>query len=313
MSDLVPKQQKNNKFNSFLKIIKLIPGWFFGIIMLLLAIGELENTGNLLVALPVFLISLILLPPTKSLTKKLLKKDLSFKAKAISIIILFFFYMFTSIQNEDRKQQEQAVKEFHENKPQIIAEIENKIQLQEYQEAVKLISSYLDLVSDEALIELQEKAKTEEAAYLKKKEITELLAKVKKVPSSDYRENMQLYKRLSELDPENKTYSVKLESYTDKYNKEQERLRRQAERKKKIEEQFSAWDGSHLKLTQYIKDNMNDPKSYEHVKTVYWDKGDHLVVRTTFRGKNAFGGVVINHATAYVTLNGLLLGVEFND
>ena len=49
---------------------------------------------------------------------------------------------------------------------------------------------------------------------------------------------------------------------------------------------------------------MNDPDSYEHVETVYWDRDDHLVVSTTFRGKNAFGGTVSNTVKAKVSLDG---------
>ena len=75
-------------------------------------------------------------------------------------------------------------------------------------------------------------------------------------------------------------------------------------RKEQIEKNFSSWDGSHRGLTELIKKSMNDPKSYEHVETVYWDKGDYLLVKTTFRGKNAFGGVVPNSVTAKVDLNG---------
>ncbi len=75
-------------------------------------------------------------------------------------------------------------------------------------------------------------------------------------------------------------------------------------RRERIEKSFSVWDGSHRRLTKVIKESMNDPKSYEHVKTVYWDKGDHLLVNTTFRGKNALGGVVVNWVEAKVDLNG---------
>lgn len=75
-------------------------------------------------------------------------------------------------------------------------------------------------------------------------------------------------------------------------------------RKEMIEKQFSAWDGSHIKLESLIKDSMNDPKSYEHVETKYWDMKDHLIVNTTFRGKNAFGGVVKNAVKAKVSLDG---------
>lgn len=80
-------------------------------------------------------------------------------------------------------------------------------------------------------------------------------------------------------------------------------------RKEQIEKNFSAWDGSHRALTELIKKSMNDPSSYEHVETVYWDKGDHLAVKTTFRGKNAFGGVVKNWAMAKVDLNGNVIEV----
>lgn len=80
-------------------------------------------------------------------------------------------------------------------------------------------------------------------------------------------------------------------------------------RKEQIEKQFSAWDGSHPGLTTLIKKTMNDPDSYKHVETVHWDKGDHLVVKTTFRGKNAFGGVVTNWVMAKVDLNGNVIEV----
>lgn len=76
-----------------------------------------------------------------------------------------------------------------------------------------------------------------------------------------------------------------------------------------IERHFSAWDGSHRGLTALIKKSMNDPDSYEHVETVYWDRSDHLVVRTTFRGRNAFGGMVRNSVTAKVDLNGTVIEV----
>ena len=80
-------------------------------------------------------------------------------------------------------------------------------------------------------------------------------------------------------------------------------------RKERIEKNFSAWDGSHRGLTEIIKKSMNDPSSYEHEETVYWDKGDHLIVKTTFRGKNAFGGVVKNWVMAKVDLNGNVIEV----
>lgn len=49
---------------------------------------------------------------------------------------------------------------------------------------------------------------------------------------------------------------------------------------------------------------MNDPDSYDHVETSYWDMEDYIVVLTTFRGRNAFGGVVKNSVKAKVSLDG---------
>lgn len=81
------------------------------------------------------------------------------------------------------------------------------------------------------------------------------------------------------------------------------------EKKKRIEKGFSAWDGSHRQLERFIKEAMNDPDSYSHVETVFWDRGDHLVVRTTYRGKNAFGGVVKEWVKAKADLDGNLLEI----
>lgn len=70
------------------------------------------------------------------------------------------------------------------------------------------------------------------------------------------------------------------------------------ERQIQLEKQFSAWDGSHMGLTKIIKKAMNDPDSYEHVETKYWDMKEFIVVRTTYSGKNAFGGRVKNFVKA---------------
>lgn len=91
---------------------------------------------------------------------------------------------------------------------------------------------------------------------------------------------------------------------------EQKKQKATADRKRNIELQFSAWDGSHRKLERFIKDNLNDPDSYKHEETVYWDMGDHLVVRTTYFGRNLFGGTVKEHIKAKVSLeDGAILQV----
>jgi hypothetical protein len=85
-----------------------------------------------------------------------------------------------------------------------------------------------------------------------------------------------------------------------------------AERKHLIERQFSAWDGSNRNVEKYIKENMNDPSSYDHVETNYSDKGTFILVQTKFRGKNAFGAKVLQMATAKVDIEGNILSFKLN-
>ena len=73
-------------------------------------------------------------------------------------------------------------------------------------------------------------------------------------------------------------------------------------REEKIQRQFSLWDGSHRKLTQTIRQNMNDPDSYEHVETIFAVVGEDLRVQTKYRGKNMYGGKVLGSVTALVDI-----------
>ena len=78
-------------------------------------------------------------------------------------------------------------------------------------------------------------------------------------------------------------------------------------RAEQIDNQFSAWDGSHIKLTREIKKGMNDPESFDHIETRFKDLGNEIVVHESFRGKNAFGGLVINKVIATVDIEGNVL------
>jgi len=88
-----------------------------------------------------------------------------------------------------------------------------------------------------------------------------------------------------------------------------EEAKAQVERKERIDKQFSPWDGSHDNLKKLIKHHMNDPDSYKHEETIYWDKKDHLIIRTTYRGKNAFGGYMKETVKAKVDLDGNILEI----
>lgn len=63
-------------------------------------------------------------------------------------------------------------------------------------------------------------------------------------------------------------------------------------RNQKIQECFSGWDGSHINLTNLIKESLNDSDSYKHIETTYIDKDSILIIKATFSAKNGFGGTI---------------------
>lgn len=69
-------------------------------------------------------------------------------------------------------------------------------------------------------------------------------------------------------------------------------LTKQEIHEQNIQKLFSGWDGSHIKLTEKIKESLNDPKSYEHIETTYRDLDSFLIINTTFTAKNGFGGTL---------------------
>jgi hypothetical protein len=75
-------------------------------------------------------------------------------------------------------------------------------------------------------------------------------------------------------------------------------------RAEEISNAFDPWDGSHIELTRWIKSQLKDPKSYEHIETRYRDKGDTVFVITKYRAKNSFG----TYAAATVSANTLADG-----
>lgn len=83
-------------------------------------------------------------------------------------------------------------------------------------------------------------------------------------------------------------------------------------REDQIEKYFDAWDGSHINLTKIIKDSLNDPESYQHDKTLYFDRSDHLIVETTFRTKNKYGGMSTYQIKAKTDLVGNVLQIISN-
>ena len=146
------------------------------------------------------------------------------------------------------------------------------------------------------------------------------LARLERIPPNDAVNRASVYSDLSHLHPENKEYANQAARFAadwqrqevervENEKKEAEQQRAITERQNKIKSQFSLWDGSHRGLEEIIKKQMNDPDSYKHVETSYSDLGDYILVKTTFRGKNKFGGVVTNWIEAKFTIDGTLIEI----
>lgn len=72
----------------------------------------------------------------------------------------------------------------------------------------------------------------------------------------------------------------------------------------RIERHFSNIDGSYTKFKNYIKENLKDPSSFEHVETRYNDNNDGTVtVYMKYRGKNSFGAVTTQIAKCTLNVN----------
>lgn len=307
-----------------MKFVWLTVNW--AVALFFLVIGLLALFVATLPAIPLFLIGVLFLPPIQRAIVSKFGKPVPPAAKAILTVVLFIGFGILLIKSESIKQQQMAaeiaalerafsdklkqehIDEFNANRAEIIAVASAALSDGRYQEVVSNTEKYV-VAADSVLNALRDKAQ----AALKQQQAAnrraEILFKLKGVPGREYKRNRDLYKELVALSPNDEAYSRKLSFYETKYAEQVEQGRAEAVRKNQIEAQFSAWDGSHRNLERAIEQSMNDPDSYEHVETVYWDMKSHLVVKTTFRGKNAFGGLVINWVKAKVDLDGNVLAV----
>lgn len=74
----------------------------------------------------------------------------------------------------------------------------------------------------------------------------------------------------------------------------------------------SGWDGSCKPVVAALKKALNDPGSYDHAETQYYLNADTsiITVLTSFRAKNAFGGLILTSYKATLDINGDLLTLE---
>jgi hypothetical protein len=159
--------------------------------------------------------------------------------------------------------------------------------------------------------------------------VKELEAKASRIPASEFDENIRLYIKLQNLNPDNKRYAEKIEFYTNKKKdaafalEKKAALARQkearakqekeeAERKAKVAAEeirkrkgfhcLSSWDGSHRSVNKYVEKNLRDPDSFDHIETRITpvDKnGEHKLIMS-YRAKNGFGGLTTGITVATI-------------
>lgn len=208
-------------------------------------------------------------------------------------------------------------------------EIQNDLQDTEYYAQTKtLIDEYhvrqKEIEKQKQIDLAAEKARKEE--LLRKRE-EELLEKVKSLPSENIKDNLDIYKQLSKISPDNKSYKSKVSHYQSKYDKlvaENEKLKRQLEakeqkEKKRIAEavkkfgkfpERNAWDGSFSAVKKYLKSNAHDPDSIEFENCIGPDiheKG--WAVLCKYRGANTFGAKILQEKF-FIINNGFVFPLE---
>ena len=76
----------------------------------------------------------------------------------------------------------------------------------------------------------------------------------------------------------------------------------------------SSYNGSCRPVIDYIKEGMNDQSSFEHVRTFVTPiLNGNFEIKTVFRGKNAFGGVVLNTSYAEVSPSGNIVSFKMEE
>jgi hypothetical protein len=315
--------------------IKKILLWIAGIIFIGLGLSLIID--SFLAALSLVVASLFLIPPSTEFFYR--KTTISIKPKIKLIIITVLFISapifidqemkadraafaaeekerqeILKLQEKERqealkKQEMDTIKKYLiTNEDEVIRSIQSKIEIKDFSSAVLESEKYIP-TGNPKILALNEIATLEMTKAQNREKSEDLLAKLKNVPVNDLHTNKLLYGQLVSINPENEKYKEKLATYTAKVAQRNEMLAKAAQREERIKAQFHPWDGSHIKLERLIKNAMNDPESYEHVDSGYIDNSDSIIVRTTYRGRNAFGGVVKNFVKAKVNLDGDILEI----
>lgn len=282
-----------------MKTVKIILKWYFGISFIIGGISLLVNKEA--VGIVSILIGLFIIPPIMKVIEEKIKYTFPTPIKFTVVVggmILIGTVISVGNKNKDKEVDkiiqrasqkidegeidsafifiEQAKKQYSTSDHNKAIDLEKEIKKSRSEDYAKEV---LASMTDEEFIQLQNGKLTK--SYINQKTL-----------------NINFYVLLNEL------------SY-------QRKLMKQAEleknRREKVEEQFSAWDGSHPTLSRMIKDNCRNPKSYEHIETKFRDDGSSIFVITRYRAENGFGGMSIGTVSARVDFDGNVIEIISQD
>lgn len=194
--------------------------------------------------------------------------------------------------------------EWSATRQQVLANIDKALQEGNTQEAFALASKFFTVTKDPDLARRYNNANI----LLMKKD----LEREKELP---FDRKVKIYATLSAEEPGNAQYASKQAELQEMVAIKQKMEAAQVRRSQlgvAVDGQFSKFDGSHRKVEAAVESRLNDPSSYEHVKTQYVVNPDSITVYAAYRAKNALGAVVTSSATAEVDAAGNVLSLSMN-
>lgn len=271
--------------------------WTLGVVFLLTAVTV--SIGAPLAALPMLVAAGLVLPPVRAWFATRTNLRLGRRARGLAVLLCGIAFLWLGARRGGELQAEtdrRARQEWQQKKPDVLAAVQNAAAAGRHEEALAAAAPYRGLGDAELEAAV--------AAATRAVEIPKLLRRAE--ATEDLAERRRILLQMTQLDPANKEWRARLANLDQGLALQAARDRR----REQLSPIFSGWDGSVRALVEAVKASMNDPKTFEHVKTTYVDAGDHLEVTMTFRGTNAFGGVVTNRVVADVDLAGRVLRIK---
>lgn len=180
----------------------------------------------------------------------------------------------------EAKEKNQAAEYYRQHKAEVLQSIQSRIDAGQYAHAVTEANKYIRAF-DEDLERLKLAAQEQF-----------IVQKLKSIPAARVEENRDLYAELVRINPGEPRYQRKLDYYQAKLDAA---AKVHEDRVKKFGNPpvASAWDGSYPAVERYLERVMNDPESLdmEGCTKVFYT-ADGWLVGCTYRGRNAFGGMI---------------------